>query len=166
LGYKDSFDTVLKIDQNNQQAKDAVAGIEIETPHLSEARILLDDAQHFLSEQSAVLPSISEIATDAANLKIALTNFDEQAAMEAMTRLNDLLSPMSGFQEFRKREQEKRNQEARQRLAEASDKGTKNLACIDNYVRRDIANPKNASLNGLRVQIDAAVKKQDINDLV
>jgi hypothetical protein len=160
------FEKLLTLNPNNQQAKDAIASLQIETPTIRDARIFLDDAQKFVAQQSTVPPSISQIATAAASLTIALTKFDEGATAETTERLNDLLNTMNGFQEFRARKQDDRGRERTQRLAEASNEGTNNLVCIDNMLKTNLVDPKNTSLAALRVTIDVAIQKQDIDDIV
>jgi hypothetical protein len=132
---------------------------------LEDARIFLNDAKQFVSELNQAPLSISQIASTAAELEIALSGFNDGATLQAKVHLAELLVPLTGFQEFIKRMQEDRDQQNKYRLADASESSAKKLTCIDNYVKRDIANPKNAALNKLRVQLDTSVKMQNIGEI-
>jgi uncharacterized protein len=73
----------------------------METARLKEARIFLEDAKKFIGQQTTV-PTIAEIAKEAASLQLAVNQFDERAAAESMQRLADFLKPVPGFTEFEK----------------------------------------------------------------
>ena len=125
----------------------------------------MDDVKQFVSELNQVPASISQIATAAAELEIALRGFNDGATLQARGRLVDLLVPLTGFQEFLSGRKEDRDRAIRARLAEASKEDAKNVTCIDNYIMRDIANPKNTALNKLRVQLDVSVKSQHVSEI-
>jgi len=162
---KKDFDKVLLIDPGNQSAKDALASLQMDSRVLVDARSFLDDAKQFVSQLNQAPALISQIATAAAELEIAIRALDDGTTLQAQTRLSGLLTPLNRFQEFLKGRQDDRERAARERLAEVSAQGTKKLLCIDDYVKRDIANPKNAALGRLRAQIDNAISKQDIAEL-
>lgn len=140
------FNYVLTFDPTNQAAKEGIVALDSppvdnppviagpavstspaatpphETAKLKEARVFLNDAQKFIAEQKSV-PAISAIANEAANLKIALTNFDEAGAVQSMAHLNALSIPISGFAEFEKQLLADRNREDARQLAEATSEG-------------------------------------------
>jgi tetratricopeptide (TPR) repeat protein len=163
---KKDLDQALTIEPGNQQAKDLIASLAIETAKLNDARMFLDDVQKFIAKQDPVPASVMLIATDAAALQIAITQYDELAAVEGVGRLNGLLDPMNGFQEFRKSQQDERDRQTAQRLAASRNEGAKNLFFVDNYVKRKLLDPKAASLIRLREQIDTADKAQNIDDII
>jgi tetratricopeptide (TPR) repeat protein len=122
---KKDFDKVLSIDPTNQQAKDALASLQVDSPTLEDARLYLDDAKQFVSELNQAPASISQIAAAAAELEIALIGFNDGATLQARVHLTDLLVPLTGFQEFLKRRQEDRGRATRDRLVEASEESVK-----------------------------------------
>jgi tetratricopeptide (TPR) repeat protein len=87
---KIDLDKVLSIDPDNSSARDVIASLQIDTPNLKRARVFLEDVQAFVAEQNPVPPSISQIATRAATLQIAISKFDEKETMEAKLRLDGL----------------------------------------------------------------------------
>ena len=89
----------------------------IDTVRLKEARIFLEDTKIFISQQRSV-PAISEIAEEAANLQMALNQFDERGTVESKQKLDTLLRPIPGFTEFEQQQQTDRNREEARRLAE------------------------------------------------
>jgi putative peptidoglycan binding protein len=105
-----------------------------ETARLREARIFLDDAKKFISQQTSV-PSISELAKEAAALQLALDQFDERGAVESMKRLNDLLKPVVGFADFEQQQQTERNREEARHLSEGRIQAKENEFFIDGYLR-------------------------------
>jgi tetratricopeptide (TPR) repeat protein len=159
---KNDFDKVLSIDPSNQQAKDALALIQVDSPTLIDARLFLEDAKQFVSESKQAPESISQIVNAAVDLEVALKGFNEPAASRAKTRLTALLVPLPGFQEFVNGRQEDRNRANKERLMTVIEKSTIQHVCADNYVKRDIGNPKNAAVNRLREELDYAVKQQNI----
>ena len=116
-----------------------------ETPRLRQARVFLEDAQKFIAEQQSP-PGISAIANEAANLQIALSKFDEAGAVQSLAHLNNLLKPISGFEEFEKQQQADRQREAARELAEASSLADKNIYFIDRYLKENLGDPKDFSL--------------------
>jgi tetratricopeptide (TPR) repeat protein len=176
------FNYVLTIDPTNQVAKDGIADLDNppaggpaippkpvpappqDTPKLKEARVFLDDAQKFIAGQQTV-PSISAIAKEAANLKIAVSNFDEAGAVQSMGHLSDLLKPITGFEDFEKQQRADRQREDARKLAEANSDGDKNLYFIDKYLKDNLGDPKTAPLIKLREQIDVTQKKAAIEQI-
>jgi hypothetical protein len=128
---------------------------------LAEARIFLQDAQKCVREQTSV-PALPEIATAAANLKLAIDRLDEDAAVQSTRKLDALLKPISGFGDCQRRLQAEREADDARRLAEAKAGSTKNLYFIDNYVKGHLGEAKTAALLALRQQIDAAIKGNDL----
>jgi hypothetical protein len=182
------FNYVLTIDPANQAAKEGIVALDNppvnnppvtagpavvpnpastsphETAKLKEARVFLNDAQKFIAEQKSV-PAISAIANEAANLKIALTNFDEAGAVQSMAHLNALLMPISGFVEFETQQLADRNREVARQLAEGTSEGDKNIYFIENYLRENLGDPNTASLIKLRDQISGSQKKAAIEEI-
>lgn len=182
------FNYVLTFDPTNQAAKEGIVALDsppvdnppviagpavstslaetppYETAKLKEARVFLNDAQKFIAEQKSV-PAISAIANEAANLKIALTNFDEAGAVQSMAHLNALLIPISGFAEFEKQLLADRNREDARQLAEATSEGDKNIYFIDNYLRENLGDPNTASLIRLRERISSSQKQTAIDEI-
>jgi hypothetical protein len=135
-----------------------------ETARLKEARVFLDDARKFISSQNSV-PSISNIANQAASLQIALDKFDDNAATQSMKRLTDLLKPITGFDEFEKQQQSDRQREAARHLAEAKSKGADNIDFIDSYIKDHLGNSKTMSLASIRENIDTALRKNSLEEI-
>jgi peptidoglycan hydrolase-like protein with peptidoglycan-binding domain len=135
-----------------------------DTLRLKQARVFLEDAHKFIAEQNTV-PGISAIANEAANLKIALSIYDEARAVQSMAHLNDLLKPINGFDEFEKQQQADRQREDARQLAEASSEGDKNIYFIDRYLKENLGDPKTATLLKLREQIDSSKKKASIEEI-
>lgn len=135
-----------------------------ETAKLKGARIFLEDSQKFISAQQTV-PSISAIASEAANLQIALDKFDESAAVQSMNKLGDLLKPIAGFSDFQKQQQAERDRQDARQLAELKLKVDENLNFIDGYVKAHLGDLKTTSLIKLREQTTSAVKKNSIDGL-
>ena len=103
MGAKDQakrdFDKALSVDPSNQQAKDALALLQVDSQTLTDARQFLDDAKQFVSELKQAPNSISQIVNAAVELEVALNGFNDAAASRAKARLTDLLAPLSGFQD-------------------------------------------------------------------
>ena len=180
------YDYVLTIDPANQSAKDGVAELDDpvvpggpreetadpparaaqpkETKTLKEARVFLEDAQKFIASQQTV-SGMPAIASAAANLQIALNNFDEAAAVRSMAHLTELLKSISGFEDFAKQQQADRQREYTRQLAEASSEGDKNLYFIDRYLKENLGDPKTSSLIQLRDQIAASQRKAALDEI-
>ena len=169
MGEKDKakidFDKVLSVDPSNQQAKDVLGLLQVDSPILMDARLYLDDARQFVSGLKQAPDSISQIANAAVDLEVALKGFNDLAASRAKTRLTDLLVPLPGFQDFVNGRQEDRNRANKERLVTTIEKSTILRACADNYVKSDISNPKNPVANKLRDALDSAVKHQNITEI-
>ncbi len=135
-----------------------------ETPRLKQARVLLEDAQKFLASQQTV-SGMPAIASEAANLQIALNNFDEPAAIRSMGHLTELLKSISGFDDFAKQQQADRQREYARQLAEASSEGDKNLYFIDRYLKEHLGDPKTNSLIKLRDQIASSQKNAALDEI-
>jgi uncharacterized protein len=128
----------------------------IETARLKDARIFLEDAKKFIGQQTNV-PTISEIAKEAASLQLAVNQFDEHAAVESMRKLGDLLKPVTGFTEFEKEQQvDRAHTEARQ-LAEAKTLAGQNIFFIESYFQGHLGEPTTQPLLRLRQDVDNAV---------
>ena len=112
----------------------------IETARLKEARIFLDDAKRFINQQTSV-PSISELAKEAAALQLALNQFDERGALKSMKRLNDLLKPIPGFADFEQQQQAERNREESRQLSEGRIQAKENEYFIDGYLQSHLGEP-------------------------
>ena len=162
---KRDLDKILSIDPDNNSAREAVTSLQIDTPNLKRARLFLEDVQAFVAEQSPVPPSISQIATAAAALQIAITKFDEKETMEARLRLDELLNSMTGFQEFLKSCQGERDRLDGQRLTASIAQADKHLFFIDNYIKKHLLDAKNAPLLRLREQINAALTNRNNDEL-
>jgi tetratricopeptide (TPR) repeat protein len=126
--------------------------------------VLLEDAQKFIAGQTTV-PSIAAVATEAANLQIALTKFDEIGAGQSMKRLSELLKPINGFEEFIKDRQAERQREYARQLAEARNKSAQNIFYIDSYVKSNLGDSKTTSLIRLRERIENSLKKPSIEEI-
>jgi tetratricopeptide (TPR) repeat protein/peptidoglycan hydrolase-like protein with peptidoglycan-binding domain/uncharacterized protein YecT (DUF1311 family) len=129
-----------------------------DTARLKESRVFLEDAQKFIAGQTTV-PSIAAIATEAATLQIALTKFDEIGAVQSMKKLNDLLRPINGFEQFFRNKQAERQREYTRQLAEAKSKGAQNLFYIDSYVKSNLGDSKTTALIKLGAQIEGPLKR-------
>jgi Putative peptidoglycan binding domain/Tetratricopeptide repeat len=162
---KNDFDKVLSIDSNNEQAKVALASLQVDSPILRDVRLFLQDAKQFVSELNQAPASISQIATAAADLEIAIKGFNDASAFRARAHLADLLIQLDRFEDFLRERREDRDRVVRERFARASADGTSKLLCINDYIKRDIASPKNAALDRLRLQLDAAIKRQDLTEI-
>jgi uncharacterized protein len=137
---------------------------QIETARLKEARIFLDDAKTFINQQTSV-PSISELAEEAAALQLALDQFDERGAIESMKRLNDLLKPIPGFADFEQQQQAERNREEARHLSESRIQAKENEYFIDGYLRGHLGEPTTQPLLNLRAQIEDALKSNTIEQI-
>jgi uncharacterized protein len=136
----------------------------IETARLRESRIFLDDAKKFISQQTSV-PSISELAKEAAALQLALDQFDERGAVESMKRLNDLLKPVVGFADFEQQQQTERNREEARHLSEGRIQAKENEFFIDGYLRSHLGETTTQPLLNLRTQIEDALKSNTIEQI-
>ena len=135
-----------------------------DTPQLKDARAFLGDARKFIASQQTV-PSISEVANQAAAIQIALDNFDDAAATKSRQKLADLLNAIPGFKEFERDQQDARKKQADQELAEAKKQGTKNIFFIDYYLKRHLGDPSTGSFNSLRSHVDASVTNNTIDEI-
>ena len=136
----------------------------IETVRLKEARIFLEDTKKFISQQKSV-PSISEIAKEAAVLQLALNQFDERNAVDAEQRLNDLLKPVTGFAEFEQQQQSDRSREEARHLVESRTQGKENEFFIDSYLQGHLGDPTTQPLLSLRAQIEDALKTNTVEGI-
>ena len=123
-----------------------------------------DDAKTFISQQTSV-PSISELAKEAAALQLALDQFDERGAIESMKRLNDLLKPIPGFADFEQQQQAERNREEARHLSEGRIQAKENEYFIDGYLRGHLGEPTTQPLLNLRAQIEDALKSNTIEQI-
>ena len=162
---KSDLDKVLSIDPDNNNARDAITSLQIDTPNLKSARFFLEDAQAFVAEQNPAPPSISQIATAAAALQIAITKFDEKEATEAKLRLDGLLNSMTGFREFLRVRQGERDRIDGRRLAASIIQANKHLFFVDNYIKKHLLDVKSGPLLRLREQINAALIGKNNDDL-
>ena len=101
----------------------------------------------------------------AANLQIAITNFDEKDAIQNMARLDDLLNSVVGFHEFLNTRKDERDHLEAQRLADSMNEAEKNLFFIDNYIKKHLLDAKNASFLILRDQINVALTRRNHDEL-
>jgi uncharacterized protein len=129
----------------------------IETARLKDARLFLEDTKQFIAQQNSV-PSISDIAKEAATLQVTLNQFDERGTIESMQRLNDLLKRVSGFTEFEQQQQTKRSREEARQLAEGRSLAEQNEFFIDSYLRGHLGDATTQPLLGLRQEVESAVK--------
>jgi tetratricopeptide (TPR) repeat protein len=168
LGDKESakrdLDKALALDPRSQQAKDAIASLAIETPNLKEARVFLRDVQKFISEQTSAPSTISEIAAAAANLQIALTTFDERATLETKGRLNDLLTPIGGFTDFRAERDVERQRELARQFTLAAAKAEQHVYFITEFLRQNLGYQKTKTLLDLKERLEGSLKPQTIDE--
>ena len=136
----------------------------IETAALREARLFLDDAKQFISQQTSV-PSISDMAKEAAALQLALNQFDERGAVDSMQRLNDLLKPIPGFTDFEHKRQAERNREEARHLAEVRTLAGENEFFIDDYLQSHLGDSKTQPLLNLRAQIVNGLKSNTLEKI-
>jgi uncharacterized protein len=129
----------------------------IETSRLKEARIFLEDAKKFIGQQTTV-PSLSEIAKEAASLQLAVNQFDEHAAAESMQKLGDLLKPVPGFTEFEKEQQAERSRVEARHLTEAKALAKQNEFFIDSYLQGHLGESTTQTLLSLRQDIENSVR--------
>ena len=175
---KQDYETVLGIDPANAEAQEGLKGSapgtlgedrslpEVppgvsDTAKLGEARVFLEDAQKFIAEQTTV-PSISEIAKEAARLQIALNGFDEAATKQSMQRLQPLLKSIPGFDEFEQQRQAARQRQEAQRLSEAKLLGDMDIFFVDEFMKTHLGDTKTASLIALKERIKKALKTDSI----
>jgi hypothetical protein len=136
----------------------------IETARLKEAGIFLDGTKKFISQKNSV-PSITEIAKEAATLQLALNQFDERGAVETKKKLNDLLRPIPGFTEFEQQQQTERNREEARRLAEARILANQNEFLVDTYLQGHLGGPRTQPLLSLRGQVESSIKSNMIEEI-
>jgi tetratricopeptide (TPR) repeat protein len=134
---------------------------QIETPTLLEAREFLEDSQAFLANQQFV-NRITEVAREAANLRLAIDKFDEPVAIQSKKRLKDLLDPSKGFTEFLQQRQEDRKQEAARRLAVASAETERNVYFIDEYLRKHLADKRTEALLKHKQRLSASLQSDSV----
>jgi peptidoglycan hydrolase-like protein with peptidoglycan-binding domain len=182
LARKD-FQYVLSIDPVNQQASDGIAALDNpgsggapsvnklrpasapkETPKIKEAHAFLADSKKFIADQKSV-PAISAIATEAANLQVALDKADEAAAQRSVQSLNGLLKPIPGFDEFEQQQKAAREREETRRLNEARTEANRNIFFVDNYMKDHLGDPKTSMLLKLRGQLDGSRTKNTVDDI-
>jgi peptidoglycan hydrolase-like protein with peptidoglycan-binding domain len=135
-----------------------------DTPELRKARLFLDDARTFIASQQAV-SSISSIASEAANLQLAITNFDEASALRSMKKLGDLLKPLPGFSEFVQERTAERDREQQRQLAESTKHASRNIYFIDGYMRTHLGDEHTPSLLKLRERLSQSISKKLLSDL-
>jgi hypothetical protein len=136
----------------------------IETARLKDARIFLDDAKKFIGQQKSV-PSISEIAEQAANLQTALNQFDERGAIESKQKLDSLLKPIPSFTEFVQQQQAERNRQEARLLTEGRIQAKQNEHFVDTFLQRHLGDSATQPLLSLRGQIEIALKSNTIEEL-
>ena len=136
----------------------------IETAKLMEARVFFDDTKKFISEQKR-LPAISEIANEAANLQLALNQYDEHGAVETKQKLYALLKPIPGFSDFLGKQQQERDREAARLLTEARVRGRLNESFIDGYLQAHLGDSTTQPLLSLRGKVESAVKSNAIEEI-
>jgi tetratricopeptide (TPR) repeat protein len=175
LATKD-YETILAIDPNNQEAKDALNQKEEttstqppspskETEIITGGKNFLEDVQQFIGKQQAV-PTITQIAQEAAALQIALNAFDEAALQRSKQKLNDLLQAIPGFSDFEAEREKARQREQARRLVEAKASGEKNVFFVDEYMKLHLGDSKTASLLDIRGRIDRSARTGSIDDIV
>ena len=135
-----------------------------DTPQLKDARTFLEDAKKFIAEQQNV-PEISEIAHQAASLQVALNNSDEAAAVVAVRKLRDLLTPIVGFAEFEQQQQAARKRMAARQLAEASNEAKTGVHFLDGFMKDHLGVPETTSLLALREKLSGALNESSIERL-
>ena len=135
-----------------------------ETAKLKTARVFLEDVQALVSTERTVLP-IPAIASEAANLQLALSKFDENNALRSMNKLKELLQPVQGFDEFLQNRVTARYQEELETLNVATSEGAKHIRFIDQYMKANLGDTKTGSLTALREQIDQAITRQAIDGI-
>ena len=182
LARKD-FQYVLSVDPTNQQASDGIAALDNpgpggtppikemgstpapkETAKIKEARAFLADSKKFIADQNSV-PAISAIATEAANLQVALDKADEATALRSMQNLNGLLKPIPGFDEFEQQQKAFREREEARRLARARTEANRNIFFVDNYMKDHLGDPKTSMLLKRRGQLDGSLTKNTIDEI-
>jgi hypothetical protein len=122
------------------------------------------DSKKFISDQKSV-PSISAIATEAANLQVALDRADEAAATQSVQNLNSLLKAIPGFDEFEQQQKASREQEAARRLADARTEAKRNIFFVDNYMKDHLGDSRTSMLLTLHGRLDGAIRKNTIDDI-
>lgn len=136
----------------------------IETARLTESRVFLEDIKVFLGQQKSV-PSISEIAKAAANLQIALSQFDETRAVDAAQRLGELLNPVDGFVEFEQRQQAKRAHDEARHLEQIRARAKENQFFIDDYLQGHLGSSLTEPLLNLRAKIENSLKSNVVEEI-
>jgi tetratricopeptide (TPR) repeat protein len=162
-GAKRDLDKALALDPGNQRAKDALASLAMETPDLKEARIFLDDVRKFISEQTSAPSTISEIATNAAKLQIALATFDERAAVDGKARLNELMTPMKDFADFRAGREAERSRELARHFALAAARAEQQVYFVTEFLRQNLGYNKTEGLLGLKDHLSGSLKPQALD---
>jgi hypothetical protein len=135
----------------------------IETAKLKQARIFLEDTKKFIGQQKSV-PSISEIAKEAASLQLALNQFDESGALESRKKLNEFLKSIPGFTDFEQQQEAERRREEARRLTESRILAKQNEFFIEDYLREHLGDPTTQPLLNLRDQMESAVKTNTIEE--
>jgi uncharacterized protein len=136
----------------------------IETARLKEARIFLEDTKKFIGQQKSV-PSISEVAEEAAALQTALNQFDERGAVESKQKLDNLLKPIPGFTEFVRQQQAERNREEARLITEGRIQAKRNEHFIDTFLQGHLGGSATQPLLSLRGKIENAVKSNTLEEL-
>ena len=98
----------------------------VEIAKIREANVFLDDIKSFMADQQTV-PSIVEIAGEAATLQIAIDKMDDVAAVASMNKLNELMKSIKGFDVFLAEKRAERQREYARRLVGAKNEGAKNI---------------------------------------
>ena len=135
-----------------------------DTLQLKEARIFLEDIKQFIAKQTDV-PSLSEIATESANLQRAVSQYDEKAAAQAKQKLTALLTPISGFTEFEDQQKADRDRVAARALFAAKDQSARNIYFIDAYMKGHLGSEHTSSLLSLRQAIQKSQSQSDIDEI-
>jgi hypothetical protein len=113
----------------------------------------------FIGQQKSV-PSISEIAEQAANLQTALNQFDERGAIESKQKLDSLLKPIPSFTEFVQQQQAERNRQEARLLTEGRIQAKQNEHFVDTFLQRHLGDSATQPLLSLRGQIEIALKSE------
>ena len=175
---KMDFEYALSIDPNNGDAQEGFrTAAKSRTPippsegvppgdfkRIKQARIFFNDARDFIATQTA-LPDITGIASEAANLQIAIDRLDEDAAARSSSNLSNALKPIAGYDMFITKRKSEREQEEARKLADAKAEGAKNFYFIDTYIKQNLGDPKTGQLLALRAKLDQSVKKNDVDEI-
>ena len=85
--------------------------------------------------------------------------------LNSMQRLNDLLKPIPGFNDFEKQQQAERNRQGARHLAEVRIQAKENEFFIDSYLQGHLGDPKTQPLLNLRAEIESGLKSNTIDEI-